>query len=129
MQTKKNSLLQSGRRKTDVDPTPKNNSDNDIYSSPTSATDSINLLLPFSPQILQPGNIELTLGPLAKAVKIPFASRLNGSENFMNKHRAKVHEHRVCVFRKLGSIGNKKGKYKTASLKEYTAWKAWPEQY
>ncbi len=129
MQTKEDISLQSGRGKADVDSTPKNNSDNNICSCLISAPDSIDLLLPRSSRSLHPGDMESSLGPLAKVVKLPFASRLNGSENFMNKRIAKVHEHIVCVFCKLGSIGNKKGAYMTASSKEYTAGKAWPEQY
>ncbi len=118
MQTKKKTLSQSGRKKADVDHIPKNDSDNKICSGLTLAPDSINLLLPHSSRSLHPGDIEPSLGPLAKAVKIPFASRLNRSENFVNKRISKVHKHRVCVFRKLVSIRNKEDVYKTASSKE-----------
>ncbi len=117
MQIKKNISLQSGRGKTDFDLKLKKNNYNNICLGLTTAPDSIDLLLSCSSQSLHPGDIESSFVSLAKAVKILFSCRLNRSENFMKKCIAKVHKYGVCVFRKLGSIGNKKGAYTTATSK------------
>ena len=85
MQTKKNISLKPGGGKVDIHFIPKDNSDNNIFSGLTSASDNIDLLFPRSSRSLHLSNMEVTLGPLAKAVKILFASCLNGSENFVNK--------------------------------------------
>ncbi len=108
MQTKENTPLQSDRKKTDVNFTSNNNSDNIICPWMISAPDIINSPLLCSSQRLYLGKINLNLGSLAKAMKIPFTDHVNRSQNFVNKRIAKVHKYRVYLFRKLGSIGNKK---------------------
>ena len=121
-------MLKSGRKKEAVDNTTENDSDNDIFSGPTSETESIDLPLRCTTRSLHLVDMKLRLEALAGAMKIPFASHLNGFENFVKKCISKVHKHRVCVLCKLGSIKNKEGAHQSKSSEDDATWKAWPEK-